>query len=104
MKYNYKFTETAKNDLSAVLDYIATKLCNIKAANNILQKIENSIEQIRTFPYAQSDCKEYLIEDNLIRKIIIDNYVLVYQINEDEKLIIILRFRYAQMDLTKLKL
>lgn len=46
--------------------------------------------------------KIFLITDENIRYILIENYVLIYEIAEDEKCVRILRFRYAKMDLSKL--
>lgn len=46
--------------------------------------------------------KIFLITDENIRHILIENYVLIYEIVEDEMCVRILRFRYAKMDLSKL--
>ena len=44
------------------------------------------------------------MSDENIRHVLIDNYVLIYEIKEQAKQINILRFRYTRMDLTQLQL
>ena len=82
------------------MDYIADDLNNIKAANDLLNKILDTIEQICEFPYAQSTCINYLIDNENVRRVFIDNYVLIYEIRANANSLNILRFKYAKMDLT----
>ena len=101
-KYNFHLTPLAEQDMETALAYITETLCNRKAAIDLLDKIEHAIETIREFPYSAADCKSFLVTNDTIRHILVDNYVLIYEINEDEKNINILRFRYTRMDLSKL--
>lgn len=63
---------------------------------------EQAIQNICSFPYSYPDCTYYLIGDENIRHAIIENYVLIYEVKDEEKQINILRFRYTRMNLTKL--
>jgi len=72
-------------------------------ASDLLSKTEQTIKTICEFPYSFADCSYFLISDEHIRHAVIDNYILVYEIVESVKEIRVLRFRYAKMDLTKLK-
>ena len=99
-KYEYKFTELAEEDLESALEYISKQLCNAKAATELLSKTNKTIENICLFPYSYPDCTYYLISDEKIRHAIVDNYVLIYEIKDEEKQINILRFRYTRMNLT----
>lgn len=101
-KYNYKLTPLAEEDIDSVLTYISEQLFNGKAADDLLTKIENTIGRICEFPYSFADCTYFLIKDEKIRHVVIDNYVLVYEIIDEEKQINVLRFRYAKMNLTKM--
>lgn len=100
--YFYKFTELAKNDIASVLDYISVNLCNSKASSDLYFKIEKTIDTICAFPRSFHDCKCYLINDENIRCTTIDNYVLIYEVIDNEKEINVLRFVYAKMDLLNL--
>lgn len=97
--FSYFLTPIAKIDIEQTLDYIFNNLNNAKAANDLLNKILDAIDQICKFPYAQSSCINYLIDNENFRRIFIDNYVLIYEIKADTNSIIILRFKYAKMDL-----
>lgn len=101
-KYQYKFTELAEKDLESALEYISDQLCNAKAASELLSKTDKTIENICLFPYSYPDCTYYLIGDESIRHAIVDNYVLIYEVKDEEKQINILRFRYTRMNLAKL--
>ncbi len=103
-KYDYKLTPLAEQEVDAALVYISETLCNGKAAIDLLDKIEGVIETICEFPYSATDCKSFLVADENIRHIIVGNYALIYEINENEDSINILRFCYTRMDLGKLKL
>ena len=78
--YQYKITFLAESDMEEALSYITNNLCNLKAAKDL-----------------------YLVTDENIRKIIINNFVLIYEIKQEIKEIDVLRFRYAKMDLRNLK-
>ncbi len=103
-KYAYKLTPLAESDIDSALDYISNQLCNGQAAGDLLDKIENTIENICTFPYSSADCTYFLVNDESVRHVLIDNYVLIYEVKEQAKQINILRFRYTRMNLTQLKL
>ena len=44
------FTETAKNDLNGIMEYINIKLCNYTAANNLFNNIIKSLDTIALYP------------------------------------------------------
>lgn len=103
-KFSYYLTPLAEQDIDSALDYIANQLCNGQAASDLFAKIENAIKNICIFPYSSADCTYFLVSDENIRHVLIDNYVLIYEIKEQAKQINILRFRYTRMDLTQLQL
>ncbi len=102
-EYSCRLTPLAEQDIDSVLAYISETLCNGKAAIDLLDKIAHAIETICEFPYSAADCKLFLVTDENIRHIPVENYVLIYEIKEDEKSVNILRFRYTRMDLSKFK-
>ena len=98
-KYSFSFTPLAFHDLDDALVYISEQLSNPQAATELLDEVEHTLASVCEFPYAFSDCSVYLISDQNIRHAIVKNYVLVFEINEDEGKIIVLRFRYARTDM-----
>lgn len=103
-KYAYYLTPLAEQDIDSALAYITETLSNGQVANKLFEDIEKAIATICEFPYSSADCKLFLIQDENIRHVLIDNYVLIYEVKETEKRLNILRFRYTRMDLTKLEL
>ncbi|MCM1130160.1 MAG: type II toxin-antitoxin system RelE/ParE family toxin [Roseburia sp.] len=101
-KFTFKITPLAESDIDLTLSYIAIHLCNEKAASNLYLKIEETIEMVCMFPFSSADCKCFLISDENIRHVPIDNYCLIYEIKEEEKRLDILRFCFSKMDLTKM--
>lgn len=95
-KYIFQFTNLALTDIENALNYIIVHLMNKKAAIDLLSKIETTLDIICTFPYSYPDCMLYFIEDNTVRHAVIDNYILVYKINEITSSIDVLRFKYSK--------
>ena len=98
-KYSFSFTPLAFQDLDDALAYISEQLSNPQAATELLEEVEHTLASVCEFPYAFSDCSVYLISDQNIRHAMVKNYVLVFEINEGEGKIIVLRFRYARTDM-----
>ena len=98
-KYSFSFTPLAFQDLDDALAYISEQLLNPQAATELLDELEHTLASVCEFPYAFSDCSVYLFSDQNIRHVMVKNYVLVFEINEGEGKIIVLRFRYARMDM-----
>ncbi len=100
-KYGYKLTPLAEQDIDSALAYIAETLCNGKAALDLLNKIEHAIGTICEFPYSAADCRRFLVTDEQIRHVPVENYIMIYEIEEREKSVNILRFCYTRMDPAK---
>lgn len=103
-KYTFRLTPLAEQDIDSALNYIAENLCNAKAAADLYLQIESAIDTICTFPRSSSDCLCYLVQDENIRHVPIDNYILIYEIVDELKEIRILRFRYSKMNLKNVEL
>ena len=102
-KYSYQLTPIAEQDIDSALAYISENLSNPKAASDLFLEIERAINEICTLPFGFPDCEIYLVSDEKIRHIPIDNYILVYEVLEERKKINILRFRYAKMNLANIQ-
>ena len=93
--YSLKFTPKAGEDLEQIYSYISEKLFNITAADNLLEEIENSIMRLKNFPYSGSLVADELLKGKGYRKLIIENYIVFYLINESEKQVVIMRILYG---------
>lgn len=94
-KYSIKFTLLAKNDLEEIFDYISNFLFAEKSALNLINKIEESVMKLSDFPYSGVVVIDETLKAKGYRKLVIDNYIIFYLINEDKKEAIIMRCIYG---------
>lgn len=95
-KYSYQFTKSAKNDLEQILHYIKVELNNPTAATSFINKFQESVTNIQLFPNSWPKViNKFLPEYIIIRKKLINNYILYYSVNDNLKSIIILRIIFS---------
>lgn len=93
--YSLKFTPRAGEDLEQIYSYITGKLFDLTAANNLLEKIENSIMRLKDFPCSCSLVSDELLKSKGYRKLIVENYIVFHLVNESEKQVVIMRILYG---------
>jgi len=101
-KYKLKFTPIAYEDLDQIFDYIASELKADNAAHHLMNDIEEKITRLKTFPYSCELVKDEALKEKGYRKLIIDNYIAFYIVNEKEKLVIIMRIIYGARQYEKI--
>ena len=92
--YSLKFTPKAGKDLEQIYVYISEKLFNDIAANNLLEKIENSIISLKEFPCSGSLISDELLKSKGYRKLVVENYIVFYLVNKSEKQVVVMRILY----------
>ncbi|RCW76937.1 type II toxin-antitoxin system RelE/ParE family toxin [Saliterribacillus persicus] len=93
-KYTIKITPIAYKDLEEIYRYIFSDLKNEGAADNLLEKIEKSIMNLKEFPFSCSFVKDEILKNKGYRKLIIENYIAFY-IVEEEKHVVVMRVLYG---------
>ena len=95
-KYSWLLTETAESDIDDTLSYIAGVLHNPEAATSFADKLEEELDALCKSPKnGRLIDNEYLRRED-IRRILIDNYIAYYILDEKEKTIIVLRVVYGK--------
>ncbi len=97
-KYKLKFTPKAEEDLDEIYNYITTKLFAETAAESLMDKIENAFMRLEKYPFSCSFVFDKPLKSRGYRKLIIDNYIAFYLVNESEKQVIIMRILYGVSD------
>ena len=98
IKYKIIIENFAKKDILSIYNYISNILGNIIAADRLMNKINEKFNEIAVFPKSTPLLNnEYVNKDN-IRKLIIENYIAFYEINEERHEIIILRILHCTMN------
>lgn len=90
-RYRLKITPIASQDLDEIYSYIATELFNGNAAENLMGKIEKSIMGLKDFPLSYNFVADEILRQKGYRKLVIDNYIAFYIVNEEEKQVVIMR-------------
>ena len=103
-RYSFIVSKPAESDIVSAMRYITETLHNQKAANDLFDKISSAIDNACEFPYSNVTSEYFFISDDKIRHIVIGNYVLFYEIQDDEKRIAVLRFLLARMDFSKIQI
>ena len=95
MDYKLNITETAETSLDHILLYIMDTLCNPSAAIDLLNAVEEKYRNIQVYPYMYELLAYAPLASKGYRKIPLDNYIVIYQIQEAEKQVDILNIFYS---------
>ena len=95
MKYNVSISAYAHDDIDSALDYIINSLQNPIAAENLLDKIKDTYADIADNPLMFAYCNDSRLRDDGYRKAVINNYVLVFRVEEAAKNVYVVRFFYG---------
>lgn len=80
--YTIKMTPKAVDDLDNIYRYISEELFATSSAINMLDRIEKEIIGLRKFPFSCNCIADEYIKNKGYRKLIVDNYIVFYLINE----------------------
>lgn len=94
MKYKVVIAKRAEELINSAINYIINNLKNAQAAENMLLEIEHILDNLASNPMMYSYSEDpYLIERGYRRATIAQyNYVLIYRIDENTKVVYIAGF------------
>ena len=95
MEYEIVISDTCLEEIDETCYYIEKVLKAEQASNRLRKKIVNKIQDLKIFPklYAKIDKKDRA--GRYYRKIVINNYVIIYTIIEEDKNILISHIYYS---------
>ena len=93
-KYNIEYSKDARQDLINIKKYIKYNLQEHNIAQKLIMKIKSEVEKLRNNPKIYTIIDDDIIKKLEIRKIIIDNYIVFYRINNES--IQIVRIMYGR--------
>ena len=94
-RYSLKFNQKAYEDIDQIFSYITEILYNEVAAENLIDKIEQSVRRLQEFPYSCSYVSDDLLKEKGYRKLVVDNYIVFYLVDETEKRVIVMRILFG---------
>ncbi len=95
-KYSIKLTLKANEDLDGIFGCISTELFNTDAAESLMGKLENSILRLQDFPLSCNLVADQILKDKGYRRLIVDNYVIFYVVDEIERRVVTMRALYGR--------
>ncbi|MBN2657687.1 MAG: type II toxin-antitoxin system RelE/ParE family toxin [Spirochaetales bacterium] len=100
MKHKYKALLTGKayDDLRDIYRYIKEVLHNTSSALAIIDEIEQRIMLLEEYPFTGNNAQEHELQTRGYRKLIINNYIALYTVNDKRKEVHIVRVFYGKRD------
>lgn len=96
MSYSIIISQKAEKDIIEAADYIEFILHNPKAADDLLDKVTEAIENLSVMPAKFGILDEPVLKAWGIRGFSINNYLVFYRINEAAHAVHIVRFLYEK--------
>ena len=93
-KYNIEYSMESKQDLIDIKRYIKYNLQEPNTAQKLITKIKKEIDSLKDNPEMYSIIDDDIIKRFKIRKLVIDNYIVFYRINDEN--IQIVRVMYGR--------
>lgn len=100
--YKIEYLPAAQNDLLEILKYIAVNLANKKAATEITKEIVAKIDGLAEFPYKNAVYNPIRPLNYEYRKLPVKNYLVFYRVDEDLKLITVVRLIYGRRNVNRI--
>jgi len=100
--YQLTFLPIARHDMTDVVRYISHELLNPAAADALADEMVEAAGRLCDFPYINAVHQTVKPLKHEYRKLLVKNYIMLYWVDEQDKLITIARVIYARRDYEKL--
>lgn len=95
-QYKIVFTNDAIIEMDSINHYITKNLYNSQAASRLMEKVEEAIYGLKDMPRKYAVIKKYEELNLQYRRIVINNYAVLYTIDEEEKTVYIVHMYYGE--------
>ena len=98
---SYKVVLYAKayQDLEEIYKYISFIISEPLIAKNQTNRIWDAINSLSLFPYSHQDRLVGRFADKGYKQLVVDNYLIVYKIDESLKQVFVVRIQYIGRDI-----
>lgn len=100
--YKLEYLPVAQRDMVEIVRYISEELQNPAAADRLATELVNAVESVLTFPYALPAYQPIRSLKREYRKILVQNFLMFYWVDEEKKLVTVARVVYAKRDISRL--
>ena len=100
--YKLEYLLVAQRDMVEIVRYISGKLQKPDAADCLVMELVNVAERVITFSYALPAYQPIRLLKREYRKILVQNFLMFYWVDEEKKLVTVARVIYAKRDICRL--
>ena len=97
-KYKVEFTEECAVEIRKVYNYIRDDLSARNSSNKIMERIEEFITNLSYAHRMYAEIDKYSNTKRIYRRIILNNYVLLYTIDEERHKVFISHMYHGKTD------
>ncbi len=94
-RYRLNISTVFLEDVEKIYNYISVELVAVIAADNLLKLIKRVLENLEYYPFMGNEFQRKAFGNMSYRKINVNNYLIFYFINENNKEINIMRMIYG---------
>ncbi len=98
-KYRVLLYPQAFRDLEEIYAYIAFDKKAAASAKGQTDRIKNEINKLKDMPYAHQDRLEGRYAGRGYKQLLIDNYMAIYKIDEENKIVKVVTIQYQRRDI-----
>ena len=95
IKYSVKLMSRAVRDLDGIYTYIAETLLEPGTALSLVKRIEEQLYSLEYLPYRCPERKKGTYANRGYRQQLVENYTVIYRIDEANKQVIVITVRYS---------
>ncbi len=100
--YNLEYLPVARQDMIDIVRYISRELNNPIAADRLAVELIEAGNSIPVLPYANPAYIPLRPLKHEYRKLLVRNYMMLYWLDEEKKMVTVARVVYAKRDYEKL--
>lgn len=98
-KYKVKINPRAILELDSIYRYIANEKLAPENAKGHTNRIKNAILSLDTFPQSHQERMEGRYARKGYRQLLIDNYIVIFRIDENNKIVYVVTIQYQGRNL-----
>lgn len=98
-KYKVKIHPRAIRELDSIYEYIANEKATPENAKGQADRIKKAILNLDTFPQSHQQRTEGRYAERGYRQLLVDNYIVVFRIDETNKTVYVITVQYQGRNL-----
>jgi plasmid stabilization system protein ParE len=95
-------SDRAEKDFDKIITYIAEELDSPQAAGNFSDKVHECYLRLKENPFIHAECQDPRLKKDGFRRAVINNYIMLFKIIEEQKSVWIYRFFHSKQDYVNL--